>query len=178
MGYTPELSDYHSSTLRRVAWALGKPMTKTIDSLFDSLDRIVDPGKVCERCRDRSHCDSCYFKTRERINGNVPIDPILLARTEAATADNHGISMEAIMKVNQVSVLVSKKIGKNFCSWSVSYGATADVEEEHYTEAIAELDTRLREMVSTALPTPNGNGNGNGHPAIAGTGPETAISVS
>ncbi len=82
------------------------------------------------------------------------------------------------MKVNQVSVLVSKKIGKNFCSWSVSYGATADVEEEHYTEAIAELDTRLREMVSTALPTPNGNGNGNGHPAIAGTGPETAISVS
>lgn len=48
MGYTPELSDYHSSTLRRVAWALGKPMTKTIDSLFDSLDRIVDPGKVCE----------------------------------------------------------------------------------------------------------------------------------
>ena len=122
MGYTPELSDYHSSTLRRVAWALGKPMTKTIDSLFDSLDRIVDPGKVCERCRDRSHCDSCYFKTRERINGNVPIDPILLARTEAATADNHGISMEAIMKVNQVSVLVSKKIGKNFCSWSHAFG--------------------------------------------------------
>ncbi|RJR21694.1 MAG: hypothetical protein C4582_07640 [Desulfobacteraceae bacterium] len=60
----------------------------------------------------------------------------------------------------------------------MSYGATADVEEEHYTEAIAELDTRLREMVSTALPTPNGNGNGNGHPAIAGTGPETPISVS
>ena len=30
MGYTPELSDYHSATLRRTAWALGKPMTKTI----------------------------------------------------------------------------------------------------------------------------------------------------
>jgi len=96
-------------------------MTKTIDSLFDSLDRIVDPGKVCERCRDKSHCDSCYFKTRERINGNVPMDPILLVGTEAATADNHGISMEAIMKVNQVSVLVSKKIASSPSNLMVSF---------------------------------------------------------
>lgn len=66
------------------------------------------------------------------------------------------------MKVNQVSVLVAKKIAKNFCSWSLSYGATAEVGEEHFTETISQLDTQLREMVSTALPTPNGNGNGNG----------------
>jgi hypothetical protein len=57
--------------------------------------------------------------------------------------------------------LVSKKIGKNFCSWSLSYGATAEVEdEEHFTEVISQLDTQLREMVSESLPTPNGNGNG------------------
>ena len=72
------------------------------------------------------------------------------------------------MKVNQVSVLVSKKIGKNFCSWSLSYGATAEVEEEHFTEAISQLDTQLREMVSTSLPTPNGNGNGSGSAQLAG----------
>ena len=82
------------------------------------------------------------------------------------------------MKVNQVSVLVSKKIGKNFSSWSLSYGATADVEEEHYTDAIAQLDSKLREMVSTALPTPNGNGNGNangnGHKSANANGSEPA----
>jgi len=157
LAYTPELSDYHSGTLRRIAWALGKPMTKTLHTLFDSLDLIVDPGKVCERCRDKSLCDQCYFKTGERVNKQIPIDPV-----------KHCISTEVAMKVNQVSVLVSKKIGKNFCSWSLSYGATAEVEEEHFTEAISQLDTQLREMVSTSLPTPNGNGNGNGSAQAAG----------
>ena len=62
------------------------------------------------------------------------------------------------MKVNQVSVLVSKKVGKNFCSWSLSYGATAEVEEhEQFTGVISHLDGQLREMVSTALPTANAN---------------------
>ena len=62
------------------------------------------------------------------------------------------------MKVHQVSVLVSKKIGKNYCSWSLSYGASATLDEdEHYTDIITQLDSQLREMVSAALPTPNGN---------------------
>jgi len=53
--------------------------------------------------------------------------------------------------------LVSKKIGKNFCSWSLSYGATADIEDnEDYTEIISQLDEQLKEMVSENLPT-NGN---------------------
>ncbi len=60
LAYTPELSDYHSGTLRRIAWALGKPMTKTLHTLFDSLDLIIEPGKVCEKCKDRSLCDELF----------------------------------------------------------------------------------------------------------------------
>ena len=161
MAYTPELSDYHSATLRRIAWALGKPMTKTLHALLDSLDLIVDKVKVCERCKDKSLCEECYFKTGERKMEGISMDPIFISSTLSPYRE--GIKTEVEMKVNQVSVLVSKKIGKNFCSWSVSYGATADVEEEHFTEAISKLDTQLRDMVSSALPTPNGNGNGNGH---------------
>jgi len=55
-------------------------MTKTIDSLFDSLDRIKDLRQVCERCRDRSHCDSDCTKTGNRINRYLPIDPIRLGQ--------------------------------------------------------------------------------------------------
>ena len=66
MAYTPELSDYHSGTLRRVAWALGKPMTKALHTVFDSLDLIVDPQvfvpaanqeivRVCQRLRLEDH---------------------------------------------------------------------------------------------------------------------------
>ena len=54
-----------------------------------------------------------------------------------------------------------KEVGRNFCSWSLSYGATAEVEDEHFTEVISQLDNQLKEMVSESLPTPNGNGNGN-----------------
>ena len=150
MAYTPELSDYHSRTLKRISWALGKPMTKVIDTVFDNVDRFIDPGKVCDKCKDRSRCENCYFNSGRRINLCVPIDPI-----------KHQINTEVEMKVNQVSVLVSKKVGKNFCSWSLSYGATAAVEEEeHFTDVISQLDNQLKEMVSESLPTPNGNGNG------------------
>ena len=150
MAYTPKLPQYHSATLRRVAWALGKPMTKTLAALFDSLDILIDPEKVCESCKDKSHCQNCYFKTRKKLNEDISFDSL-----------KPSFNTEVEMKVNQVSVLVSKKIGKNFCSWSLSYGATAEVEdEEHFTEVISQLDTQLREMVSESLPTPNGNGNG------------------
>lgn len=177
MAYTPELSDFHSATLRRVAWALGRPMTKALQAILDSLDLIVDPAKVCEKCRDRSLCEECYFKAGDRAIERIPIDSLKPARPEnpcaedgrqaASVAEAAEMETEVDMKVNQVSVLVSKKIGKNFCSWSLSYGATATVEEEHFSEAISTLDTQLREMVSMALPTPNGNGNGS-HPQLPG----------
>jgi hypothetical protein len=114
--------------LRRVAWVLGKPMTKALHTVFDSLDLIVDPGKVCEKCRDKPLCGQCYFKTRERMNAQLPIDPI--KHDPVRISDMAGLTTEVEMKVNQVSVLVSKKIGNNFCSWSLSYGATAEVEGE------------------------------------------------
>lgn len=170
MGYTPELTDYHSATLRRIAWALGRPMTKTLEVIFDNLDLIIDPEKVCDKCKDNTLCPRCYLNTRGRIYEDLSLDSIKIE--PVGIQDGLTISREVEMKVNQVSVLVSKKIGRNFSSWSLSYGATADVEEEHYTEAISQLDTQLREMLSTALPTPNGNGNGNGHKTPNGSAPE------
>jgi len=61
MAYTPELSQRHSSTLRRLAWAFGKPMTKTLESIFDWIGEKVDYRKVCESCRDKSLCVECVF---------------------------------------------------------------------------------------------------------------------
>ena len=61
MAYTPELSQKHSCTLRRIAWALGMPMTKAIEIVFDYLARTLDSNKVCEACRDRTRCSDCVF---------------------------------------------------------------------------------------------------------------------
>jgi hypothetical protein len=62
MAYTPELSDESSCTLRRIAWALGIPMTEAIDRVFDHVPRTLDPEKVCNGCRDKTKCDDCAFK--------------------------------------------------------------------------------------------------------------------
>ena len=47
VAYTPELSMKSSSTLRRISWALGVPMTKGIEFVFDYLPKILDREKVC-----------------------------------------------------------------------------------------------------------------------------------
>ena len=47
MACTPELSMKLSSTLRRIAWALGIPMTKTIEKVFEYLPEILEKKKVC-----------------------------------------------------------------------------------------------------------------------------------
>ena len=61
MAYTPELSLESSRTLRRISWALGVPMTKGIEYVFDYLPQILDREKVCQGCRDKSKCQGCAF---------------------------------------------------------------------------------------------------------------------
>lgn len=61
MAYTPELSLKSSCTLRRIAWALGIPMTQAIERVFEHLPRILDQNKVCSACRDPTKCPHCAF---------------------------------------------------------------------------------------------------------------------
>ncbi|EFI36165.1 hypothetical protein Dthio_PD3621 [Desulfonatronospira thiodismutans ASO3-1] len=61
MAYTPELSRIHSRTLKRIAWATGKPMTRTLELIFDWLPDRMDEVKVCSHCRDREFCNECPF---------------------------------------------------------------------------------------------------------------------
>jgi len=50
-----------SQTLRRIAWALGKPMTETIDIVMKNITLFIDPRKICDKCKDKSLCQSCIF---------------------------------------------------------------------------------------------------------------------
>ncbi len=70
MAYTPELSMESSSTLRRIAWALGIPMTKTLERIFEHLPKILDKAKVCEACRDPSKFASCSFNHSAKGGGH------------------------------------------------------------------------------------------------------------
>jgi len=56
------------------------------------------------------------------------------------------------MKPVKVSVLVSKKQGKDFSSYSLSYGVTAELEHgEQYQEIIRKLDHELKALVNLGL---------------------------
>lgn len=62
MAYTPELSTQQSQALRRIAWALGVPMTKAMTRLFETVIDTIDADLVCAGCRDKSICQTCEFK--------------------------------------------------------------------------------------------------------------------
>jgi len=62
MAYTPELCYRSSCTLRRIAWALGVPMTIALEKIFEQTVMTVDKDKICRACQDKSKCKSCEFK--------------------------------------------------------------------------------------------------------------------
>ena len=64
MAYTPELSYQHSCTLRRIAWALGMPMTKAIEEVLHYIGKTIDSKKVCDACRDKTRCQGCVFNRK------------------------------------------------------------------------------------------------------------------
>ena len=67
MAYTPELSRKSSCMLRRISWALGVPMTKGIEHVFDYLPKILDSTMICQSCRDKSKCSNCGFNSAKQI---------------------------------------------------------------------------------------------------------------
>jgi len=61
MAYTPELSNDQSRTLRRIAWALDLPMTKTMNAAFEYVGDVIDSKIICAACKDKSRCLTCTF---------------------------------------------------------------------------------------------------------------------
>jgi hypothetical protein len=59
--YTPQFSPTASISVRRLAWAMGKSMPKTVDLIVRLLPSMVSKEKVCAACRDAEKCASCVF---------------------------------------------------------------------------------------------------------------------
>ena len=68
MAYTPELTQHHSSTLRRIAWAMEMPMTRALAEVFDYLGNSLDPVQICSACRDKTRCTTCPFNRKGAKN--------------------------------------------------------------------------------------------------------------
>ena len=59
--YSPQFSALAVVSVRRLAWSIGRPMSKTVDHIIKLLPSLVDPSKVCLSCQDSSKCSCCVF---------------------------------------------------------------------------------------------------------------------
>ena len=56
-----ELSPKYSGALKRISWALNRPLNKTLEQIIESAVNKMDPRKICRACRDNSFCANCLF---------------------------------------------------------------------------------------------------------------------
>jgi hypothetical protein len=61
MAYTPELSRRESAIVKRVAWSMGKPMTKALPEMIHLATETLKSTRICETCLDKSFCPQCPF---------------------------------------------------------------------------------------------------------------------
>jgi hypothetical protein len=66
MAYTPEFSRKEAAVVRRIAWAMGLPMTRTLSAIIELAIRYSNQGLLCGSCKDRSFCCECPFLKEER----------------------------------------------------------------------------------------------------------------
>jgi len=59
--YSPQFSELAAVSVRRLAWAINKPMPAAVDLIIRLLPSIVDPAKVCLSCKDNTKCKGCTF---------------------------------------------------------------------------------------------------------------------
>jgi hypothetical protein len=72
MVYTPQFSEKSSNTIRRLSWALGVPMTKVVELIFNELALIFSPLDICPKCKDKSECNLCAFGNQPTIKKEEP----------------------------------------------------------------------------------------------------------
>ena len=59
--YSPQFSALSSISVRRFAWAMGKPMPAAVEIMVKLLPHMVDPAKICFACKDKTKCRACVF---------------------------------------------------------------------------------------------------------------------
>jgi hypothetical protein len=59
--YAPAFSQLAAVAVRRLAWAMGTPMSGAVDHMVRLMPSIVEPIKICSRCKDNTKCQACIF---------------------------------------------------------------------------------------------------------------------
>jgi hypothetical protein len=69
--YGPNLSEFGSVSVRRLAWGLGTNMAAAIDKMAAFMPSNFSKQVICPRCKDASKCALCAFNGANPA-GSVP----------------------------------------------------------------------------------------------------------
>ena len=61
--YSPQFSQLAAVSVRRLAWAMAKPMPAAVDLMVSLIASIIEPEKICFACQDKTRCHSCSFSS-------------------------------------------------------------------------------------------------------------------
>ena len=62
--YAPQINQQSVFILRRIAWAIGQPMTVSLDQIIAFAISKMDIATICSGCKDNNRCSGCPFKKR------------------------------------------------------------------------------------------------------------------
>jgi hypothetical protein len=71
--YTPQFSEKAVVSIKRLSWALGVSMPKTIDLLVDEISLIFSSSLVCPKCTDNTKCEICGFHQQTQAAKNAAL---------------------------------------------------------------------------------------------------------
>jgi hypothetical protein len=79
--YTCCMSAASLCRLRRLAWAAGRPVNKTMDRIIELVCNRINAQAVCFICRDRSQCRICGMRMPDKAARKPSIRVSDLAKT-------------------------------------------------------------------------------------------------
>ncbi len=76
MAYVPKIGVRYSKTLRRIAWGLEQPMTRTLEMILEDAVQNYTWKQICTACKD-PNCDSCAFYDSKNMVADVRINEMV-----------------------------------------------------------------------------------------------------
>jgi hypothetical protein len=71
--YSPQFSAMASISVRRLAWAFGVSMPKTVDIIVKELSSTFSSSFVCPQCKDKTKCSLCGFNQQQATENKVSV---------------------------------------------------------------------------------------------------------
>jgi hypothetical protein len=67
MAYTPQFTNWEAAVVRRIAWAMGVPMTKALSAIIERTIQCCNGNLICKSCKDDRFCAECPFKDKGKL---------------------------------------------------------------------------------------------------------------